>query len=75
MLAIFRMFKPLPKPGDIYIFDDDVDPWSDKRHKVEVLEVAPGWVRYKFCGSSYLTDERLQRSRFHFCYEKIPNKD
>ncbi len=73
MRAFFRMLKPLPKVGDIYVFDDDVDPWSDRRHKVEILDVAPGWVRYKFCGSEFLTDLRATRSSFHFCYKKTPN--
>lgn len=73
MVSFFRIFKALPKPGDIYVLDDDVDPWSDKRQKVEVIETMPGWVRYKFCGSSVYTDERLRRTAFHFCYEKMPN--
>lgn len=73
MIAILRaIFKPLPRPGDIYSFDDGWrgDPFSNSSHKVEVLEAKRGWVRYKWVDSSMFVDERLSRSSFNFYYKK-----
>lgn len=74
MRALLRaVFYPLPKPGDIYSFDDgwEENPFYHAPHMVEVLEVMNGWVRYKFEGSSVFMNEHLRRSSFHFCYKKM----
>ena len=72
MFALFRsLFKPLPKIGEIYVFDDCGDPWGS--HKVEVLDVANGWVRYKFCDSDFYQDLRTTKSAFNYCYVKMAN--
>jgi len=69
------IFKPLPRPGEVFSFDDgwDKDPFGKTPHKVEVIETKRGWVRYKFVGSSIFVDERMTRSAFNFCYKKMPN--
>ena len=66
------IFKPLPNPGEVFVFDDgwNKDPFGKKLHKVEVIEAWKGWVRYKFVGSSFYRDERMSRSSFHFCYRR-----
>ena len=76
MMAIFRaMFSRLPKIGDIYEFDEGgKDPWGENPHRVRVLDVRRGWIRFEFCGDSMWKDERLSRSCFHFAYRK-PNAE
>lgn len=74
MIDILRsIFKPCPKPGEIFIFDESWrgnDPFSKERvpFKVEVLEVKEGFVKYRWL-SSARTDS-AKRSHFHFCYKK-----
>lgn len=73
MIATLRaIFKPLPKPGDIYSFDGrrDENPFYHAPHKVVVVETKRGWVRYSFVDSSVFVDEHLPRGSFHFCYKK-----
>lgn len=69
------IFKPLPKPGEVFSFDDrwDKDPFGKIPHQVEVIETKHGWVRYKIIHSLMFIDERMSRSCFHFCYKKMPN--
>jgi len=78
MLDVFRaLFYPLPKVGDIYVFDEPKDPWNDKRTRVQVLDVADGWVRFRWLNAILFQDERKKRSTFHFCYvkDKIANEN
>ena len=74
MIDIFRIFKPLPKPGDKFVFDDGMgkDPFGRNKQIAEVIETRSGWVRYKILNTT-LADESLPRSHFHFCYKPAPN--
>jgi hypothetical protein len=74
MIDILRIFKPLPKTGDKFVFDDGMgkDPFGRNEQIAEVIEARNGWVRFKILDTSR-TDERLPRSHFHFCYERAPN--
>ena len=44
------LFRRNVKPGQIYIYNEEVkNPWANDEHKVEVLEVKNGFVKYKYC--------------------------
>lgn len=60
-----------PKPGEVWMYKQKKtrDPWGcESGHKVEVLDVREGWVRYKFAGSTLWTDEHQKMKSFVYCY-------
>lgn len=77
---IRSMLYPLPKVGDIYIFDRKPtdDPWDEKTNfTVEVLETLHGWVRfrYPFLSPLHPSEDRLPVASFHAFYKLIQNQE
>lgn len=64
------LFGKMPRPGEVYIFDDEPNPFKRDAFRVEVLEVKEGWVRYKHVGSTLWTNESMKADSFRFCYYK-----
>lgn len=71
MIGFIRgVFYPMPKPGDIYIWDEwDKDPWKDSTEYV-VLAVKDGWVKYE--GIKDARPITCDKRSFNLNYKKKP---
>jgi hypothetical protein len=62
-----RMDPNEPEIGDVWEFTKggSSDPWGGKCHRVTVLDVRAGWVRYD------LLDSRMEADKFRRMYRKV----
>jgi hypothetical protein len=72
MIGFIRgLFYPMPKPGDVFIWDDwlNKDPWR-KPEEYIVLEVKNGWIRYE--GVNETRPRTCDKRSFNLNYKRKP---
>lgn len=67
---ILKKLGKLPKVGEQWIWDNG-DPFGDKYHPVQILEIKNGWVRYDM---QVYKNNRIKIWQFVLWYKKY-NKD
>lgn len=76
MRSLFKRFFGRPRiiPGEVWCLKGDDSPWPKEwEHKVTILDVRDGWVRYSI--SSRFNDERLKTATFMHCYRRADESE